>query len=172
MSRIARFVLAATIAAGLSLATAAGAWAAVPGTTGQGTTAGGFTFIINVVAQPGGTGEGTFEYHPIVGGTDLDIHCRDFRKYVGTLTNSGAPKSISNSTDCFGTDPNGDQVHYYVHAEATDRAPGIGRNPFGAPKVDTLCVNVKIFPGSQNPDPVVKDCGPIQSGDIGIVLAV
>lgn len=170
MSRIARLVLAATVTAGVCLATAAGASADVPGTSGQGTTHGGFTFVINVVAEPDGSGEGTFEYHPIVNGTDLDIHCRDFVKYVGTLTNSGDPKSISNSNTCIGTDANGSQVRYYVHAEATDRAPGVGLRPAGGHKVDTLCVTVKVFPGSQNPEPVVKDCGAIQSGDIGIVL--
>jgi hypothetical protein len=172
MSAIARFVVAATVTTGVLLGAVAGAWADTPpGTTGQGTSHGGFTFIINVLAQPDGSGEGTFEYHPIVGGTDLNIHCRDFKKYVGTHTNDGAPKSIFNSTNCFGTDATGGQVHYYAHVEATDRGPGIGVVPASASKVDTLCVNVKIFPGRLHPDPVVKDCGPIQAGDIGIVLA-
>ena len=172
MGAIARLAVAATLTAGMFLAAAGAASADTPpGTSGQGTSAGGFTFIINVVAQPDGSGEGTFEYHPIVGGTDLNIQCRDFKKYVGTRTNDGAPKSVSNSTNCFGTDATGGQVHYYVHVEATDRGRGIGVVvPASAPKVDTLCVNVKIFPGRLHPDPVVKDCGPIQSGDIGIVL--
>jgi len=172
MSRIARLALAATVTAGLCLGMATGASADPPGTTGQGVSHDGFVFIIDAVAQPDGSATGFFEYHPIVGGTDLDIHCRGFQKYVGTLTNSGAPKSISNSNSCIGTDANGGEVRYYVHAEATDRAPGIGLRPLGRPKVDTLCVTVKIFPGSQNPEPVVKDCGTIQSGDIGIVLPV
>jgi hypothetical protein len=171
MSAIARLAVAATLTTGVFLAAASAASAGTPpGTTGQGTSAGGFTFIINVVAQPDGSGEGTFEYHPIVGGTDLNIHCRDFEKYVGTRTNNGVPKSISNSTNCFGTDATGGQVHYYVHVEATDRGPGIGVVRGSKPKVDTLCVNVKLFPGHLHPEPVVKDCGPIQAGDIGIVL--
>jgi len=172
MTRIRGAALALTVTAGLLVAAATGASADPPGTTGLGTTHGGFAFVVNIAAMPGGTGEGTFEYHPIVNDVDLDIHCRDFEKYVSTLTNSGAPKSIFNSNNCFGQDPNRGEAHYYVHAEATDRAPGIGLRPAGKPKVDTLCVTVKYFPGKQNPEPVVKDCGPLQSGDIGIVLPV
>ena len=172
MNTVVRLAVAATVTAVVILTAAPGASADTPpGTSGQGTSAGGFTFIINVVAQSDGSGEGAFEYHPIVGGTDLNIHCVDFKLYFGTLTNHGVPKSISNSTNCSGTDPAGEPVRYYVHIEATDRGPGIGVVAGSAPKVDTLCVNVKIFPGRLHPDPVVKDCGPIQSGDIGIVLA-
>jgi len=170
MSRFARLLLASTATVGLCLATASGASADVVGTTGQGTSHGGFAFVINVAAQPDGSGDGTFEYHPVVGGTDLNIHCRDFKKYVGTLTGSGFPRSDSDSTHCRGTDPTGSRVRYYVDATATDRVPGIGLGASGGPKFDRLCVTVRIFPGRLHRVPVVRDCGPIQSGDIGIVL--
>jgi len=107
---------------------------------------------------------GSLEYHPVVNGVTLDIHCGgpgqdDYNSYSLTTTADGLyPKTIFNTTKCW--DQN--NVRYFVHVEAIDRGEGAN-----APQ-DGLCITVKVWPGRLNPR-LVHDCGDIQDGNVQII---
>ena len=81
--------------------------------------------------------------------------CKGYNRYLQTTVDHHTyPKSIANSTNCFHG-----EVRYFVHVEAIDRsgdAPG-----------DELCIVVKQWPGRLHPV-LIRDCGPIQSGNVRI----
>ncbi len=83
------------------------------------------------------------------------FHCKGYNRYIATTTDHHThPKSIANSTNCFDG-----ELRYFIHVEAIDRG--------GDPPGDELCVTVKRWPGRLNPI-LIKDCGPIQSGNVRI----
>src|SRR5215471_17554399 len=146
---------------------ALGAWSATAAlankTNGTGKTNLGFTVGYNVQADL----SGHFEYMPtFFDGTSHDIKCGqtgnkpDYTSYMETTTNDGFPKSIFDSTFCWDGNGQGQGTRYFVHVEAVDRGePGIN---------DSLCITVKLYPGRDNPTPLIKDCGTIQKGNVQI----
>jgi hypothetical protein len=81
------------------------------------------------------------------------FQCKGYNRYIATTTDHHTvPKSIANSTDCFQG-----ELRYFIHVEAID----------GGPSGDELCITVKRWPGRLNPV-LIKDCGPIQSGNVRI----
>jgi hypothetical protein len=168
MALIRKMLVAATLAAAIGAGSAAPASAATGFTGFSGLTNKGFEAQLTATAQADGTATGSFVYEPTLDGQDVTIQCTDFTKYVATHTNNpppdGFPKTILNATNCFDTGVRGrvQSTRYYVHIEGIDRV-GIGK------KVDdSLCIVVKLFPGRQHPDPLIKDCGAPQGGDVVI----
>jgi opacity protein-like surface antigen len=156
-----KMMVAAALAVAMGVAAAAPASAASGFTGFVGLTHLGYDAELSASGQADGTGSGTFSYSPEINGQTVTIICNDFRKYVSTHTNNpppnGYPKTILNATNCIGSD-----VRYFVHIEAIDRV-GIGK------KIeDSLCIVVKLFPGRQHPDPLIKDCGAPVRGDVVI----
>jgi len=154
-------MVAAGLAVALGVVAAAPASAASGFTGFVGLTHLGYDAELSATGQADGTGTGSFAYAPELGGQTVTITCTDFTKYVSTHTNnpppSGYPKTILNASNCFGAD-----TRYFVHVEAIDRV-GIGK------KIeDSLCILVKLFPGRDHPDPLIKDCGAPQDGDVVI----
>jgi hypothetical protein len=154
-----KMMVAAALAVAIGVVAAAPASAASGFTGFVGLTHQGIAAELSATGQADGTGTGSFTYEPMIGGNPVTIQCTDFTKYVSTHTNNpppnGFPKTILNATNCFGAD-----VRYFVHIEAIDRV-GIGK------KVDdSLCIVVKLFPGREHPDPLVKDCGAPNEGDV------
>jgi len=104
---------------------------------------------------------GSFVYSPELNGHTVTIQCTDYTRYLSNRTNNppsnGYPKTILNATNCFGADQ-----RYFVDIEAIDRV-GIGK------KIeDSLCIVDKLFPGRKHPDPLIKDCGAPEDGDVVI----
>jgi hypothetical protein len=154
-------VVAVTAVVGLG--TALPAFAASSQTTFGGQSAQGADVRYFAMGQPDGSGTGTFFYS----GT-LTLQCEGFNRYIATHTNNpkpdGYPKSIANSTQCFGGD-----TRYYAHIESIDRIGiGQGAHPSGGEVKDGICITIKLFPARDNPDPVIKDCGAPLSGDVVI----
>jgi hypothetical protein len=158
-----KLMVAAALAVALGVAAAAPASAsAASGFTGfVGLTHLGYDAELSASAQAGGTGSGTFAYSPELGGQSVTIVCNDFTKYTPTHTNNpppnGDPKTILDATSCVGGG-----VRYFVHIEAIDRVS------IGKKIADSLCIVVKLFPGRQHPDPLIKDCGAPTNGDVVI----
>jgi hypothetical protein len=156
-----KIMVAAALAVAIGVVAAAPASAASGFTGFSGLTNQGFEAQLSATGQADGTGTGSFVYAPELNGQTVTIQCTDFTGYVSTHTNNpppdGFPKTILNATNCFGADQ-----RFFVHIEAIDRV-GIGK------KVeDSLCIVVKLFPGRQHPDPLIKDCGAPQDGDVVI----
>jgi hypothetical protein len=160
-----KMMVAAALAVAVGVVAAAPASAATGFTGFSGQTNQGFDAQLAATGQADGTGTGSFVYSPELNGQDVTIQCTDFTKYTSTHTNNpppdGFPKTILNATNCFDTGARErvQSTRYYVHIEAIDRV-GIGK------KVDdSLCIVVKLFPGRQHPDPLIKDCG-TPTGDV------
>jgi hypothetical protein len=153
-----KFMVGLAIAALVCLSLAAVSLAADGQTNGTGKSHLGYTVGYNAQSDL----SGSFEYQPEIGGSTVNIHCGgpgqdDYTSYRETTTANGLyPKTIFNATKCF--DDN--ETRYFVHIEAIDRGePGTS---------DSLCITVKLWPGRDNPTPLVKDCGIIQKGNVQI----
>jgi hypothetical protein len=170
MALIKKMMVVTTLVGVIALGTALPAFATSNHTTFAGNSHLGYPVRYAAVSQSDGTGSGTFFYEPEIGGSSVAILCDGFTRYIATHTNNpkpdGFPKSIVNSTQCFSQEGNQAPIRYFAHIESIDRI-SIGRG--GSKQLqDDICITIKLYPGKDNPDPLIKDCGPPKGGDVVI----
>ena len=90
----------------------------------------------------------------------LTYSCKGYNRYLQTTVDHHTLSQV----DC---EQQGNrfqgEVRYFVHVEAIDRA--------GDAPGDELCIVVKRWPGRLHPV-LIRDCGPIQSGNVRIRAGV
>ena len=145
-----RFAIVSAVAT-LAALTAATAALAVDITNSSATTSQGRPITFNARSDL----KGSLTYQD----AGLTYSCKGYNRYLQTTADHHTyPKSIANSTNCFQG-----EVRYFVHVEAIDRA--------GDAPGDELCIVVKRWPGRLHPV-LIRDCGPIQSGNVRIRTGV